>query len=172
MTFEVSDFFAPSSFNGSWERGRPLRKHLFIDCKRCHELNKATFDYDDSEQFALSSYWLEVKADSIRGAIGLVERYSDYGAWSLRHRSFIKFSDTGRTLRIGGDEADLAATQSLIDYGYDDPGYPLTLHLMNDHYDQSLLEQLVNNPSWIPSGWHGWFEELPKKLLPAVPEDK
>lgn len=172
MAFEVSDFFAPSSFNGSYEPRKPLRKHLFIDCKRCRELNEAVFEFDRHSEFTMISYWLEVKADSIRGAIGMVSRYDFGSGWSSSHNSYVKFSDNGRTLRSGGSASELEACESLISMGDDSPRYPLTLHLMNDHYDQSLLENLVNNPGWIPNGWQGWFEELPKRMLPSLPERK
>lgn len=174
MAFEVSDFFAPSSFTGSHEPRTPLRKHLFSDCKRCRELNEAVFKVDRHMEFTMISYWLEVKADSVRGAIGMVSRYdSGYGStWSSAHNSYVKFSDNGRTLNNSGGASHLEACESLIARGDDSPQYPLTLHLMNDHYDQSILENLVNNPGWIPNGWHGWFEELPKKMMPPLLKER
>lgn len=172
MTFEISDFFAPSNFSGVYEPRTPLRKHLFMDCKRCRELNEATFLWKDSEYFAMTSYWLEVKKDSIRGAIGLVSRVFAYGEWTSYHHSYIKFSDGGKLLRLAGDAKELESTRSLIEvHGYKEPVYPLVLHLMEDHYDQAILEGLVNNPGWIPNGWDGWFEELPKKMLPSPPKE-
>lgn len=174
MTFEVSDFFAPSSFNGSHEPRTPLRKFLFSDCTQCRELNEAFFSRQFHVDFSMISYWLEVKPGSIRGAIGIVSRY-DVGydsEWGFTHDSFVKFSDDGKTLRRGGDPRELESCKSLIARGDTSPQYPQILHLMNDHYDQAVLEKLVNNPGWIPNGCYGWFEDLPKRMLPSLPDRK